>query len=174
MDACFDTIDDLADAIVPAPKDDNAPENWHLATLSRVGNPPLRFHGRAISDHLAAASDGRPLQICLWARRAGGFVISHSLPPLGADCSHAVRVETVAAGAEYLEQHCEQLFVSSEGAGAPDRAATSSFLGMLEHVYDQTVLHRRVRQFVGDVLDEWDAKYIAPATGAIEQTEAAG
>ena len=89
-----------------SPSQRRVPDLWELTVLRRQGLPPLRFKGQRRARLRRAVAPDAVLEIELWARRKGGFVLTYSDIAEGAPMSQALTFAHLDDALEHLEALC--------------------------------------------------------------------
>lgn len=123
----------------------------HMTVCNRHGNPPLRFKGCALSRHWVQMSSDILLNVELFQRLKGKFVLSYSIVIDARIVSDAVQLCDISAATAHLEAVCAKadapLMDMREGA-APWADA-----------YFYLCFGQCFAVLVSDVLDDWHALF---------------
>ncbi|PJI91445.1 hypothetical protein BC777_0273 [Yoonia maricola] len=84
----------------------DAPDLWEMAVIGRHGRPPLRFKGQRHARMQRRVSAQDTLNIELWARRKGDFVLAYSDATVSPTKIQAVVVDGQSQAMDHLEALC--------------------------------------------------------------------
>lgn len=121
---------------------------WDRQVVRRLGNPPYRFNGRRICWHWRALDPDQHLEIAVWERQRGGFVLGYSCLKDGAVRAAAFNFKEWSDAVDHLEHLCS----AKGGTGSFDE----NLFDLLSTLHAELRFHQQFEVLVGDVLADWE------------------